>query len=257
MERLVVIRKMACRKLREARKRRVGVFALSQLRENYRRARKEVKKANMKDKKELRKRTVRKIREQGSTSCNLFWTDLRGKRKDRRERRMKDDEGRMKMGEDEVLEVMAKHWEEPGREREDTEAEMRDMDGHELVICEEVSCEEVVEVMKCLKRGKAAGPDGIMNEMLMYGSGWLVEVMLLMMNVVVKSECCPLGWKRSRLVPLHKDGDVEQVVNYRGIALGCSVVKVFVRVWLGSWGGLLKIGFLQKRREGLEVVGDV
>ena len=30
-------------------------------------------------KKELRKRTVRKIREQGGTSCQLFWTDLIGK----------------------------------------------------------------------------------------------------------------------------------------------------------------------------------
>ena len=29
--------------------------------------------------------------------------------------------------------------------------------------------------MKCLKRGKAPGPDGILNEM-MYGGGRLVEV---------------------------------------------------------------------------------
>ena len=29
--------------------------------------------------------------------------------------------------------------------------------------------------------------------MLMYGGGRLVEVMLLM-NVVIKSECCPLDW---------------------------------------------------------------
>ena len=36
-------------------------------------------------------------------------------------------------------------------------------------MCKEVSWEKVVEVIKCLKRGKAAGPDGIMNEMLMYG----------------------------------------------------------------------------------------
>ena len=28
------------------------------------------------------------------------------------------------------------------------------MGGHELVMCKEVSWEEVVEVMKCLKRGK-------------------------------------------------------------------------------------------------------
>ena len=32
-------------------------------------------------------------------------------------------------------------------------------------MCEEVSWEEVVAVIKCLKRGKAAGPDEIMNEM--------------------------------------------------------------------------------------------
>ena len=61
--------------------------------------------------------------------------------------------------------------------------------------------------------------------------GWtVVGVILLMMNVVMKSECCPLDWKSSLLVPLHKDGDVEHVGNYRGNALGCSVVKVLVRV---------------------------
>ena len=44
-----------------------------------------------------------------------------------------------------------------------------------------------------------------------------------MMNVVMKSECCPLDWKRSLLVPFHKDGDVEQVGNYRWlIRLYCS-----------------------------------
>ena len=52
--------------------------------------------------------------------------------------------------------------------------------------------------------------------------------MLLLMNVVMKNECCPLDWKKSLLVPVHEDGDVEQVHvgNYRGVALGCSVVKV-------------------------------
>ena len=36
--------------------------------------------------------------------------------------------------------------------KEDIEAEMGDVGGHELVMCEEVSWEEVVAVMKCLKR---------------------------------------------------------------------------------------------------------
>ena len=47
--------------------------------------------AIMKEKTELRKRTVRKIREQGGSSCKLFWPDLRGWR-ERRLRRMKDDD---------------------------------------------------------------------------------------------------------------------------------------------------------------------
>ena len=38
---------------------------------------------------------------------------------------------------------------------------MGDVGGCELGMCEEVSWEEVVEVMKCLRRGKAPGPDGI------------------------------------------------------------------------------------------------
>ena len=36
---------------------------------------------------------------------------------------------------------------------------MEDVGGHELDMCEEVSWEEVVEIMKNLKKRKAAGPD--------------------------------------------------------------------------------------------------
>ena len=54
--------------------------------------------------------------------------------------------------------------------------------------------------------------------------------MLLIVNVVMKSEYSLLGWKGSLLVPLHKNGDVEQVGNYRRIPSGCSVGRVFVKV---------------------------
>ena len=63
-----------------------------------------------------------------------------------------------------MLEVMEKYWEDLGRKQEDTEAEMGDVGVHELVMCEEVSWEEVAAVMKCLKSGMAAGSDRIMNE---------------------------------------------------------------------------------------------
>ena len=39
-----------------------------------------------------------------------------------------------------------------------------------------------------------------------------------------------LPLKSSLLVPLHKDGDNEEVGNYREIAVCCSMAKVFMRV---------------------------
>ena len=57
-----------------------------------------MKKAIIKEKKKLRKRTVRNIRKQDGISCKRFRTDLRGTGKVRRMKRMKDDEGRMAKG---------------------------------------------------------------------------------------------------------------------------------------------------------------
>ena len=56
-----------------------------------------------------------KIGEQGGMSCKLFWTDMTGKRKERRLNRMKYEEVRRVEEEDEGLEVLARHWEEHGR----------------------------------------------------------------------------------------------------------------------------------------------
>ena len=60
-------------------------------------------------KKELRKRRVSKMKEKGGMSCKLFWTDERGRRKEQRLNRMKDEEGRIVEGEDEVLAMLARH----------------------------------------------------------------------------------------------------------------------------------------------------
>ena len=113
-----------------------------------------------------------------------------------------------------------------------------------------------MEVLKCLRRGKAPGLDGILNEMLMYGGGTLVEVMLQVMNLLLWSESCPADWKRSLLVPLHKDGDDEEVGNYRWIALGCSMAKVFMRMMARRLERFAEDRILKKQMEGLGVIGD-
>ena len=63
----------------------------------------------------------------------------------------------------------------------------------------------------------------------MYGGRRLVQVMLQVMNLVMRNESCLADWKRSLLVPIRKDGDNKEVGYYRGTAL--------------DWEGLLRIGF--------------
>ena len=75
---------------------------------------------------------------------------------------MKDME-RIVESEDVVLKVIA------GRSSEDDDVldtQMGDVGGCELGMCDKVSWEEVVEVLSCLKREKAPGPNGILNEMV-------------------------------------------------------------------------------------------
>ena len=73
---------------------------------------------------------------------------------------MKGEKGRIMEGENEVLGVLARHWEELVRSSEDDvvpDTAMGDVGGCELGMCKEVRCEEVVEVLKCLRRGKVPG----------------------------------------------------------------------------------------------------
>ena len=75
------------------------------------------------------------------------------------------------------------------------------------VYLEEVSWDEVVEVLNGLRRWLLALIE-FKLEMVMYGCGRLVELMLQVMNLVWSSESCHADWKRSLLVPLHKDGEM-------------------------------------------------
>ena len=70
--------------------------------------------------------------------------------------------------------------------------------------------------LKSLKREKAQGPDGLLNEM-MFGDRRMVKALVDFLNLMLWSECCLEDWMQSLVVPLYKDGDVEVIGNYRGM----------------------------------------
>ena len=93
-----------------------------------------------------------------------------------------------------------------------------------------ISEEEVAATIKGLKIGKAAGPTGVVSEMMMaaggFGSRWMTDLI----NNIVKEGYIPDDWRKSILVPLYK-GKCDSLVcgSYRAIKLLKQPMKVSLR----------------------------
>ena len=94
-----------------------------------------------------------------------------------------------------------------------------------------ISEEELVAAMKGLKTGKAAGPTGVVSEMMKaaggFGSRWMTDLI----NSIVKEGCIPDDWRKSILVSVYKGKGVPLVCgSYRAIKLLEQPMKVLERV---------------------------
>ena len=78
-----------------------------------------------------------------------------------------------------------------------------------------IAVEEVDKVIKLLRRGKAAGVDGAVNEILKYAGPEMTRSLWVLFNTLFEEE----DWTRGLVVPIYKDGDKHIVDNYRGVSL--------------------------------------
>ena len=135
-------------------------------------------------------------------SCKLFWSDLKGghQNKKRSIPRLKSRNGRTIEEPTDVLEELAKHWEDLGKQQTDGGrmiAEMEDRrEGIGLDMCEMVTWQQVLDVVRCLRRGKSPGPDGILNEMMVYGGFRLMETLAQLMNLAITEKYVPSEWRK-------------------------------------------------------------
>ena len=97
--------------------------------------------------------------------------------------------------------------------------------------CRLISEEEVSAAIKGLKFGKAAGPTGVVSEMMKASGGFGTRLMTDLINIIVKEGCIPDDWKKSMLVPVYKGkGDPLVCGSYRAIKLLDQPMKVLERV---------------------------
>ena len=100
--------------------------------------------------------------------------------------------------------------------------------GEEKELDGEIVRREVDRALARAQNGKAAGEDGCISEILKKRE--MRESLLILFQKMWKEERIPIEWARGIIVPIYKDGEKQNVDNYRGITL-LSVVGNYIQVY--------------------------
>jgi len=86
--------------------------------------------------------------------------------------------------------------------------------------------EEIIDVLKCLKLGKASGVDTISHHMLKNTCNSVCKSLKLLFDMSLRSCKFPKMWKSALVMPLFKKKERHLASNCRPISLLSSVRKV-------------------------------
>ena len=147
------------------------------------------------------------------------------------EKLVKNDAGQLSLDEEAKKEALREHYErllnvEFPWNPEDLSEESQ-VEGQS----EPITLEMITKAISKMASGKAAGPSGIVAEMLKpIGEAGAVEVRDLIEDIILEG-CIPTDWQKSVTVNLYKGkGDALNRGNYRGLKLIEQVMKVLERV---------------------------
>ena len=89
---------------------------------------------------------------------------------------------------------------------------------------------EIKKAISCLKNGKAAGLDGINNEMIKISQSTFLPLYTSIFNKILNTGVFPAMWSKGYITPLHKSGSASDPDNYRGIMINICLSKVFTSI---------------------------
>ena len=94
----------------------------------------------------------------------------------------------------------------------------------------EIDMDELKSCIKKLKTGKAPAEDQVLNEFAKSANNEVLAAYLKVFN-----ECLNHGhypWNTAVVTPIHKKGDINDLNNYRAIAVGSCIGKLFSSILL-------------------------
>ena len=76
----------------------------------------------------------------------------------------------------------------------------------------------------------SAGSDNLINEYFKNAAEILLDPLFILFNTILDSRSFPRNWATGLIVPLHKKGDYDDPINYRGITLISCFAKLFTSI---------------------------
>ena len=188
-----------------------------------------------------RSRVIQSLKTKSIRAVKLFWSYVRNKdQKSVRFLQLEDSETGELVGEQQemkgVVERFMKNLFKGGFEpfrNEDEEGRQGGEPDVPKELEEDFTLQEVKEVIKSLKNGKAKGVDMIPHEAVKNGSVSLVKAVVKLFNLVKEKGKVPEGWKEGRVVIIHKSGPVTDLVNYRPLTVLVCLSGLFSKVLNG------------------------
>lgn len=96
---------------------------------------------------------------------------------------------------------------------------------------QKVTVQEIQEVLKHIKNGKAGGPGGIPVELVKYGPMQLLEALCDIFNKCIRqNEDVPREWRQGIIFSIYKKGKKNVCENYRGITITSAIGRLYGRI---------------------------
>lgn len=93
-----------------------------------------------------------------------------------------------------------------------------------------ISTVDIQQAINTLSSSSGPGPDGIEAKFLKIASFVISSPLAELFNMSFAYSYVPSAWKCTKVIPLHKGGDVQNISNYRPISMINSVVKIFEKL---------------------------
>lgn len=90
-----------------------------------------------------------------------------------------------------------------------------------------ISEDDIQKAIKKLKPKKSVGPDKIPPYIFKGCAELLLEPLMIIFNLIITSCTYPDAWKLTKVCPVFKSGNLNEIVNHRPVALICVPSKIF------------------------------